>query len=161
MKGVAALQGCFEEQVVSNNASDFGGALGCMQWKAEDRKRVWQERRSCRSSAERTPLPFPPLDGWTVQVFQEQTLLSCTRVRMLEVGQEDTGAAPTHSSLKHPPWPHCAIRKPNQTIWAWPRNLTCCTTDAKLCYHCEGKGKHLLWLGWQHRFCSCSWDALR
>lgn len=77
---------------------------------------------------------------------------------MLEVRQEDRGAAPTHSPLKHPPRPHCAIQKPNQTIWAWPWNLLCCTTDAKLC---EGKGKHMLWLGWQNHFCSCSWDALR
>lgn len=31
--------------MVSNNASDFGGALGCMQWKAWDKKGVIGEKK--------------------------------------------------------------------------------------------------------------------
>lgn len=99
-------------------------------------KRGCDRREEAVGSVGRDTSPFFPLDGWTVQAFQEQTLLSFTRVRVLEVGLEDSRASLTHSPLKHPPWPHCVIQKPNQTTWAWPWGLPCCTIDAKLCYHC-------------------------
>lgn len=124
-------------------------------------KRGCDRREEAVGSVGRDTSPFFPLDGWTVhKPFRSRP---CYPAPESECWRWDWRTAEPLSLTV--PWnirhdPTVSYRSPTKppehglgVCPAVPLMLSFAITV------CEGKGEHLLWLGWQNRFCSCRWDA--